>query len=248
MINRGLQLVCLLAIACWSCLVSQAAPPPADHPALMKKSQRLFKEKIRPFLVANCLTCHGGEKTRSGFNLATRELLLRGGENYDSPVIVGSGEESPLVQLLMHEQEPHMPLQQPRVDDGMIDAITRWIDLGAAYDRPLVEGLAQEKTELQVTSEDRQYWAFQPLDQPPLPRARKKGWAQTSIDLFVPRRMEKQRVLPAPQADRRTMIRPTRFRSRRKQAGNPFVTISPYLMKPLLTLFSSKRGKPTILN
>ena len=135
MINRGLQLVCLLVIACWSCLVSQAAPPPAAHPALIKKSQRLFIEKVRPFLVANCLKCHGGEKTRSGLNLGTRALLLAGGENYDQPVVIGSGSESPLVQLLRHEQEPHMPLQQPRVDAGMIDAITRWIDLGAAYDR-----------------------------------------------------------------------------------------------------------------
>ncbi|MDP7204012.1 MAG: PSD1 and planctomycete cytochrome C domain-containing protein [Pirellulaceae bacterium] len=211
MINRGLQRACLLAIACGICLVSQAAPPPEDHPALMKKSQRLFTEKVRPFLVANCLRCHGGEKTRSGLNLATRELLLAGGESYDQPVRIGSGSESPLVRLLRHEQEPHMPLQQPRVDDSMIEAISRWIDLGAAYDRPLVEGLAEEKTELQVTSEDRQYWAFQPLDPPPLPRVRRKGWAHTSIDLFLLRRMEKERVLPAPQADRRTMIRRAYF-------------------------------------
>ena len=209
--KRIQQLACLLMVLSVSAIHSEAAPPSVDHPALMKKSQRLFKEKVRPFLVANCLKCHGGEKTRSGFNLATRELLLRGGENYDSPVIVGSGEESPLVQLLMHEQEPHMPLQQPRMGDEMIELVSRWIDLGAAFDQPLVEELEKQGGELLVTSEDRRYWAFQPLGQPALPRVRKKGWAHTPIDLFLQREMEQHRVLPAPEADRHVLIRRVYF-------------------------------------
>src|ERR1700722_6442959 len=40
----------------------------------------LFAE-IKPVLVAQCLACHGGGKTnRSGFDLATRDTLLRGGD------------------------------------------------------------------------------------------------------------------------------------------------------------------------
>ncbi|HVP45152.1 MAG TPA: c-type cytochrome domain-containing protein, partial [Bryobacteraceae bacterium] len=39
----------------------------------------LFRKKIKPILEANCVRCHNSQIRRSGFDLSTREALLRGG-------------------------------------------------------------------------------------------------------------------------------------------------------------------------
>ena len=69
------------------------------------------------------------------------------------------------------------------------------------------QGLVEKNAGLQLSAEERDYWAFKPLWQPPLPHVRKTAWARTPIDLFLLREMEQQRVTPAEQADRRTLIR-----------------------------------------
>ena len=47
--------------------------------------------------------------------------------------------------------------------------IKDWIDLGAPYDRPLIEKVAKVKKPLEVTEADRQFWSFQPLSNPKPP-------------------------------------------------------------------------------
>src|SRR5258708_24488041 len=58
-----------------------AAPPPADHAEKMAKGQELFTKHVRAILIDNCLKCHGGAKTQKGFDLSTREALLKGSDN-----------------------------------------------------------------------------------------------------------------------------------------------------------------------
>ena len=40
-------------------------------------SDNFFELKIRPVLVNECLPCHGGKKTSSGFKVDSREALLK---------------------------------------------------------------------------------------------------------------------------------------------------------------------------
>src|SRR4051794_26941866 len=93
----SLSLLVLLPAATFA-----AEPVPPDHAARMAASQKLFKEKVRPFLVSQCLDCHGGAKTKSGFNLATRDLLLKGGDR-GVAVVPGKGRESALVKSVARE-------------------------------------------------------------------------------------------------------------------------------------------------
>ena len=44
-----------------------------------------------------------------------------------------------LLRLISHEDEPVMPEDGAKLDQRQIDAIAKWIDLGAPYDKPLVE-------------------------------------------------------------------------------------------------------------
>src|SRR5262245_1529732 len=105
--NRFLLLTAFAPLAC--ALAPAADPPvPADHAAKMTASQALFKDTVRDFLVKNCLRCHGGEKTKSGLDLSTREKLLEGGDR-GAAVVPGRANGSRLVKLIAREEEPHMP-------------------------------------------------------------------------------------------------------------------------------------------
>jgi mono/diheme cytochrome c family protein len=58
-----------------------AAPPVSEkHAAEMARGLALFKSDVRAVLKQHCVKCHGGDKTRSEFDLTTRAGLLKGGE------------------------------------------------------------------------------------------------------------------------------------------------------------------------
>src|SRR3954447_21435351 len=103
-----------------------AVPP--DHAANRAASQRLFADKVRPWLEKNCLACHGGEKVRSGFSLASRQLLLKGADK-GAAVVPGRSGDSPLVRYIAHQQEPHMPPKKPAAERAVVEAVARWVDL-----------------------------------------------------------------------------------------------------------------------
>ncbi|MDQ1650786.1 MAG: hypothetical protein QOG60_2843 [Frankiaceae bacterium] len=168
-----------------------------DHSANMAQSLELFKTDVRAVLVENCLKCHGGEKVSSGFNLSTRESLLAGGAS-GVAVVAGNAKGSRMLDYLAHRKEPFMPLERPRLSDATISKVAKWIDLGAAYDRPLVER-ARERAPLQVTRADRAYWAYAPL--------KETFPADAGIDGFVRAKQKELHLTAAPEASRGTLIR-----------------------------------------
>ena len=55
-----------------------------SHAEKMAASQKLFTGKVRGILKEHCVGCHGGDKTKSGLDLVTRDALLEGGDQGDS--------------------------------------------------------------------------------------------------------------------------------------------------------------------
>ena len=96
----------------------------------MKAGIALFQKTIRPALVENCLKCHGDEKTRSGLDLSSRELLLEGGET-DDAINLDDPAKSFLLTLIRHEEEPEMPPKKAKLPDTLIADFQKWIALGA---------------------------------------------------------------------------------------------------------------------
>ena len=187
-----------------------AEPVPADHAAKMAESRDLFQKKVRPFLISECLDCHGGGKTKSGFSLATRETMLKGGDR-GLAVVPGKGKESDLVRFVAREDEPHMPPKKA-ASKADVEMLAKWIDLGAAYDTPLIEGTqATAKKPLAVTARDREYWAYRPLQATPVPTVKDEAWSRHAIDRLVLSRLEGKKITPAAEADRRTLIRRVTF-------------------------------------
>ena len=207
----------LAPLILWTFVVSVAAAEtpnavvPPDHAQRMERGLEIFQEAIRPLLTEHCVKCHGGEKTKGDFDLTTREGLLRGGDEGPS-VKLYDGRSSRLYQLVSHAKEPHMPSKSDKLPEAALKQIAAWIDNGAPYDRPLVEGKAASKKDRStVTDSDRQWWAFQPLQRTEPPKVKSARAAQNPIDPFILARLEAQKLKLNPPADRRTLLRRASF-------------------------------------
>ncbi|MEO6740431.1 MAG: c-type cytochrome domain-containing protein, partial [Chthoniobacteraceae bacterium] len=171
-----------------------AAPLPPDHAERMTKGLEIFRNDVAPLLKEHCVKCHGGEKTKGDLDLVTREGLLKGGAD-GVAVVPFSAAESKVMKMLRHEEEPYMPEKKPRLPDAAITKFTAWIDAGAPYSEPLIEGRKPARDRSVVTAEDRQWWAFQPLAKVTIPTCT----SPNPVTAFVlSRAAEKKLTLAAP--------------------------------------------------
>jgi cytochrome c553 len=198
----------VIVFACLIALTARAddsKPVPPDHAAQMAKGTALFKEKVRPVLVAHCLECHGGKATKGDLDLSDRKPLV------DSGVLEGGGKESRFFALIAHTEEPHMPHKAPKLPYAAIEAIADWIDLGAPYDRPLVErkDLAKPNTQTSLPGSD--FWSFRPLASVEPPNVHNAAWCRTPIDRFILARLEGKGIAPNGPAARRMLVRRLSF-------------------------------------
>jgi mono/diheme cytochrome c family protein len=205
---RPVLVLPLLVVLPIAALAGDDAPGvPPDHARKMQEGLALFKAKVRPALVQHCLECHGGKARKGGLDLSDRKPLVKSG------ALEGGSAESLLMTLIRHEDEPQMPQKGSKLPDATITAIGRWIDLGAPYDRPLVDRRAAAPAASGPTQTDREFWSFRPLSLVPPPSVDDTGaaWARTPIDRFILAALESKGLRPNPIADRRTLIRRVTF-------------------------------------
>ena len=126
----------------------------------------MFKEQVRPILIKHCLDCHGGKTTKGDFDLSDRKPLVESG------TIEGGREGGASSYALMTRARrgaAHAPQGAPKLPDAERSTrIARWIDLGAPYDRPLIEkkagcGGGGRRLGLRPPDADRNFWSFRPL-------------------------------------------------------------------------------------
>jgi len=178
-----------------------------DHAAKMARGLALFKEQVRPVLIKNCLRCHGGKATESEFDLHDRDGLLKGGTT--GPAIVpGKARDSLLLRLVRHEKEPHMPQGSAKLSDSTIRYLADWIDLGAPYDRSLLdkEDVAAWTRKI-VPAEARQFWSFRPLHRVDPPQVKNETRVRTTVDRFILSKLETAGIAPNDSVERRQLLR-----------------------------------------
>lgn len=101
----------------------------ADVPAA---DSELFERRIAPLLEQHCKKCHGGDRTRNGLSVASRESLLKGGER--GPAIVpGKPEKSLLIEAIRYEgKRVRMPPAGKLTTEQIAD-LEEWIKSGARW-------------------------------------------------------------------------------------------------------------------
>ncbi len=68
-----------------------------------------------------------------------------------------------------------------------------------------------ELDEVAITAEDREHWAFAPLEPVSVPRVENSAWPRNSIDRFILAELERAGLTPSPPADRPTLLRRLSF-------------------------------------
>ena len=123
---------------------------------------KLYRESIKPLFQKHCVDCHGGEKTKGGFNLTRRVNLMQGGDS-GAVVVVGNHKASLLFETIAHTVDSKMPYKKPKLPAEQIEMIGRWIDLGAVYSPEDVGTEADlAKKPMEITEKDRAFWSFGP--------------------------------------------------------------------------------------
>lgn len=166
-----------------------------------------FATEIKPLFQKHCFDCHGPGLDSGGFSMGTRAEMVEGGENGPG-ILVGKSVSSALVQRIAGiDPEQAMPPDGDRMSPEEIGLIRTWIDQGAIW--PASEEIPDPRKE-----KYRSHWAFQPLQQPPLPvplNYRSASWVRTPVDQFVANQIETSKLEPAPAATREELLRRVHF-------------------------------------
>src|SRR3954454_20589589 len=86
-----------------------------------------FNKEVCPTLQANCLRCHGGERTKAELDVRSRAGLLKGGEG-GAAVSPGSPEKS---LLWIHVAADKMPPGKEKLTSAQKTILRTWIEKGA---------------------------------------------------------------------------------------------------------------------
>lgn len=190
----------------------RTAPGLAAEPLPDAATLESFEKEVRPLLAARCLTCHGADKQKGHLRLDSREAILAGGDS--GPAIVpGKPEESLLIEAIHYGDLYKMP-PKSKLPAAEIETLTRWVERGApwpSHDAGAKPGRAATASAEFDLKERAKHWSFQPLRPVPPPPTRRTGWGTNAIDGYILAALEARRLAPAPDADRRTLIRRLTF-------------------------------------
>ncbi len=171
--------------------ISAGEPKTADAAGI-----EFFEKKVRPVLVQHCYKCHShaGGKMRGGLALDSRSGWEKGGDS--GPVIIpGNPGKSLLIQAVRHAQ-PDLKMPKEKLGEAEIAVLTEWVQKGAADPRVLAKKI-----------DAAEWWSLKPLVKPQIPA---KSF-EHPIDAFIQAKLREKQLTPAPETDRRTLIRRLTF-------------------------------------
>ena len=186
----------LLAIAAFA-WGANAEPKPEPKAESKSPAPESFV-KASALLEQRCVSCHSGSKPKGSLSLTTLKTASKGGEN--GPAIVpGKPDESLLLDYdLRRQAEDAEKRWARRCKPEQVTVLRDWIKAGAPWPDGVV---LSDKKPL-----DLNWWSLKPLAVvAPPPTASK--WVRTPIDNFILAKLTENKLAPAPEADRRTLIR-----------------------------------------
>jgi hypothetical protein len=174
----------LLGFAC-------AAIPSASAADTQSKGLSIdFQRQVRPILSDNCFLCHGPDKgTRmANLRLDNREGAYATRKN-GTVIVPGKPDESLLIKRISSENPTfRMPptFSHKTLTAEQKNILRKWVEQGAPW---------------------KEHWAFVAPVRPTIPAASEKQWVRNPIDNFILAKLNANNLQPAPEADRRTLIR-----------------------------------------
>ena len=149
-----------------------------------------FNRDVRPILSDKCFKCHGPDS-------AARQAMLRLDLREDAlaehdggkPIVPGKAEQSEVVRRIeADDDEVRMPPRSSdlRLTKAEIAVLRRWVAEGAEY---------------------QPHWSLVLPKAAPLPAVKINNWGRNGIDRFTLAVLERERLSPSGEADKRTQLR-----------------------------------------
>jgi hypothetical protein len=170
-----------------------------------------FPKDVLPVLTNNCLKCHGEALQLSGLDLRSRAAMLKGGQKGPA-VVPGNAEQSRLYRLVAGLEKPSMPMDG-KLSEAQAATLRDWINQGALWEGEQVAKAAptvapsKSLEDMEIPAEARKWWSFQKPVRHPVPRVKNAAWGRHPIDAFLTKVFEEKSMIPAPPADKNTLVR-----------------------------------------
>jgi len=180
----------LLAIACFAIWIHPGNAASGGESGSAPLPPVDYSRQIKPLLSDRCYACHGPDAGQRKGDLA----LHNRSEAIKEAIKPGNGAASSLIERLTSEDPafrmPPLDSKKPPLSAEEVELVRRWIDEGAKFDA---------------------HWAFVKPLRPTLPAVKNQAWVRGPLDAFVASRQDEHELVPAPEADRRTLIRRLSF-------------------------------------
>lgn len=215
--NTTFRILLVLAAVINASVAADAAEP--------SRGEKLFALKVKLLFAEKCIACHGDapDEIAGGFDMRSREALLKGGESFEDEVVIpGKGEQSFLYVATTRSEEGYEmpPKEAEQLTQEQQWWIRDWINEGAPWpdenrvaeiqskyaEGVIVEtsgGLGDDWTNRRYNLEH--LWAYQPLNVEDVPKS------AHPIDWFIDRRLNDAGLDAAPVADSRELARRLSF-------------------------------------
>ena len=175
----NLRFKCWIAIALTAIVLNLPLLHGADAPLE-------FNRDIRPILADNCFACHGPDSAaRKGeLRLDKRDAAIE-----KKAIAPGELSKSEFVRRI-ESSDPDEIMPPPATKKSLTaqqkDMLKKWVEQGAEY---------------------QPHWSFLPPARAKIPTVKNPAWIRNPIDAFVLAKLESAGLMPAPEADRRTLAR-----------------------------------------
>ncbi|WP_010136440.1 DUF1553 domain-containing protein [Ochrovirga pacifica] len=186
------QIVYTIAAFClFSCGVSMPEGVEVAYKDLPKKLD--FNQDVKPILSDKCYLCHGPDEKKilGGVQLHTAEKAYA--ELPESPGKVaidpGNLKNSEMVHRILSDDPKYvMPTPESHLNLTNYEkaVLLKWIEDGAEY---------------------KKHWAFEPVENPEIPKVKLTDKVQNPIDNFVLSKLEQKKLTPSEKADKETLLR-----------------------------------------
>ncbi len=163
----------------------------------------VFLDRVVPIFQARCLECHRAGLSKGDFSLEDATSFFE-----DGYIERGDSANSHFVELIS-SQDNHraeMPKNGSPLTDDQIEVIRSWIDSGASWP----DGFELTYDAKVARPLDYDWWSFREVVKPAVPiliDSPNRDWIRNPIDAFVLEMLERKKLAPSKEANRRTLIR-----------------------------------------
>jgi len=157
-----------------------------------------YNADVKPILNKNCMGCHGGVKKAGNVSFLFEEEMLQPGKSGKHPVVRGDADASEMIRRILSEDpDERMPKKGQGLTDDEVSTLKKWINQGAKWGNHW----AYERVERPEVPSNGGFWSWLGLG------GKNSDWPKNEIDHFVLKKLQAEKLSPAPEAARATLIR-----------------------------------------